>query len=107
MYYKIDHTNENKIGSGDGSITIRDARLTDREALFRLAQRDSTQLPDGPLMVAEVSGEIRAAAAVETGETIADPFHSTAELVRMLTVRIAELNGSSAPRRGLLRPLAA
>jgi hypothetical protein len=106
MYYKTDHTNENH-SNGSDAITIRMARLEDREALFRVAQRDSTHLPEGPLMVAAVGGEIRAAAAVETGETIADPFHSTAELVRMLTVRIAELNGSSAPRRGLLRPLAA
>jgi hypothetical protein len=106
MYYKTEHTSENH-SDGHDSITIRMARFEDREALFRVAQRDSTRLPEGPLMVAAVGGEIRAAAAVETGDTIADPFHSTAELVSMLTVRIAELNGSSAPRRGHLRPLAA
>jgi hypothetical protein len=103
MYYKTTHTNENNGHGGDGSITIRFARLTDREALFRVAQRDSKPLPEGPLMVAEVGDEIRAATAVRTGDAIADPFHSTAELVRMLALRIAQENGSSAPRNGLLR----
>ena len=59
-------------------LAIRPATEGDRLALTRLAGRDSTTVPAGDLLVAEVGGEIHAAIAVATGEAIADPFQSTA-----------------------------
>jgi hypothetical protein len=78
-------------------ISIRIAGDRDRAQLVRLAQRDSTALPDGPVLVAEVDGVIRAAVAIEGGATVADPFHRTAELVSLLRAR-AEQAGRR-PRR--------
>jgi hypothetical protein len=71
------------------STTIRAAGPADAAALRRLAQRDTQALPEGDLLVAIVDGEARAAISLASGKSIADPFHPTAELVRML-----ELHGS-------------
>jgi hypothetical protein len=79
-------------------ITIRFAYPDDAGALRRLAGLDSKPLPSGPLLVAEVSGELWAAVSV-TGESpaIADPFRHTAELVALLRERADRLNRR--PRR--------
>lgn len=84
MYYKLETNHRD-------SITIRHARSEDADAIARLAQRDSADVPAGDLLVAEVGGEVRAAVSIERGETIADPFHPTSELVRLLTARSAQL----------------
>jgi hypothetical protein len=87
------------------SITIRAARLEDADALRRVAQRDSRAVPEGELLVALVDGEARAAISLASGETIADPFHPTAELVGMLTLRVSRLCGEPRRSRGGLRRL--
>jgi hypothetical protein len=71
--------------------TIRGAVTGDAEALRRLAQLDSSQTPSGQVLVAEVDGELRAALAVDDGSVIADPFHSTAELVALLRAHAAHM----------------
>ena len=81
------------------SITIRAAGPEDVEALHRLAQRDSRPVPEGELLIALVDGEARAAISLASGETIADPFHRTEELVGMLTLRGSRLRGESRQRR--------
>jgi hypothetical protein len=81
------------------SITIRAAGPEDVEALHRLAQRDSRPVPEGELLIALVDGEPRAAISLASGETIADPFHRTEELVGMLTLRGSRLRGESRQRR--------
>jgi hypothetical protein len=91
-------------GRTETSIKIRAARLEDAEALRLLAQRDSRAVPDGELLVALVDGQARAAISLATGETIADPFHRTAELVWMLTRRFAQLYSRGAAASGR-RPL--
>ena len=63
------------------------------ESIERLAQLDSTRCPGSPLLVAAVDGEPRAAVPVERGRAIADPFHRTAELVSLLELRRAQMNG--------------
>jgi hypothetical protein len=73
-------------------ITIRAAGPEDIEALSRLAQRDSRAVPDGDLLIALVDGEARAAISLASGETVADPFHRTQELVEMLTLSAARLS---------------
>ena len=83
----------------ESSITIRAAGPHDVEALRRLAQRDSRAVPDGELLVALVGGEARAAIALASGETIADPFHRTEDLVRMLTLRGSQLHGETRQRQ--------
>jgi hypothetical protein len=83
----------------DTSITIRAAGPEDAEALRRLAQRDSRTVPDGELLIALVEGEARAAISLTSGEAIADPFHRTDELVRMLTVRGSQLRRETRQRR--------
>jgi hypothetical protein len=86
------------------SITIRAARGSDESALRHLAQRDTRPLPDGELLVALVDDEPRAAISLTTGEVIADPFHRTEDLVRMLALRFAQMHrGLPTPRRGLRR----
>ena len=95
MYYK-DST------QAQDSITIRPSRPDDADALRRLAERDSTELPGGELLVAFVGDELRAAIPVTGGRAIADPFHPTGELVRLLSARAKQLHAiSDGPRRGL------
>ena len=92
--YHPDSTHHN------ASVTIRAANVADRGALRRIAQRDSSTVPDGDLLLAEVGGEAQAAIALATGDVIADPFRPTAELVRMLSLRRAQLRGKvGRPRR--------
>lgn len=69
---------------GRDNVVLRSARTTDKAALRRLAGRDSDRVPDGPLLVAELGGELLAAHAPATGATIADPFRPTGHLVELL-----------------------
>lgn len=90
------------------NLTIRFAGSSDRDALLRLAQLDSTVEPHegAHVLVAEVGGEI-AAALPGGGDPIANPFRRTAGLVTLLEARAAEIAASKrAPRRrrlGVLR----
>jgi hypothetical protein len=69
-----------------------------------LAELDSTRCPRGRVLVAAVGGQPRAAVPLDGGPPIADPFHRTAELLSLLTLRAAQLNGGSS--RGNHRRLA-
>jgi hypothetical protein len=66
------------------------------------------------MLLAEVDGDLRAAVPLHGGEAIADPFHPTSELVRILQARarqLAEADSRRAPLRtrrvAALRPRAA
>jgi hypothetical protein len=86
-------------------ITIRFAYPDDAAALGRLAALDSQPLPPGPLLVAEVAGELWAAvSATGAPRAIADPFRQTAELVALLHERADRLIPRPQPRRAR-RPL--
>ena len=87
------------------SITIRLTRPSDVDELRRVAQRDSRTVPDGEVLIAIDQGEIRAAISLRSGEVIADPFHHTEELVRMLAMRRAEMLSATPRRRRALRRL--
>jgi hypothetical protein len=79
-------------------ITIRFAYPDDTTALRRLATLDSKPVPEGPLLVAEVAGELWAAVSItDEGPPIADPFRYTAELVTLLQERAYRL--TRRPRR--------
>jgi hypothetical protein len=87
-------------------IEIRPTQPADTDELRRVAQRDSRPLPDGELLVAVAEGEIRAAISLSSDEVIADPFHRTEEMVRMLALRRAQMvprGTPRPPRRGFRR----
>ena len=100
---KSDHNREtvrrSPLDEGLG-ITIRFAYPDDAASLRRLAALDSKPLPPGPMLVAEVAGELWAAVST-TGEAraIADPFRYTAELVTLLQERAERLAHSPQPPR--------
>jgi hypothetical protein len=78
-------------------ITIRPAGGDDHRALTRLAALDSaTGVPPGPLLVAEVDGELQVALSLRDGTAIADPFRPTAEIVALLR---AHAEAARTPRR--------
>ena len=79
-------------------IVIRFSERGDERALARLAGRDSQPVPAGALLVAEADGELRAALPLDGRGAVSDPFHPTAELVRLLELRRTPL-GREAPRR--------
>jgi hypothetical protein len=66
------------------TITIRPAYADDDAALGRLAALDSADVPDRPLLLAEVDGQLRVALSLADGSTIADPFARTSDLVELL-----------------------
>ncbi len=66
------------------SITIRQATTADAFALRRLAALDDRAALHGEVLLAEQSGDIRAALSLENGRAVANPFAPTAELVEML-----------------------
>ena len=75
-----------------GPILIRTSRPSDEAALRRLAALDSRTLPDGSFLLAEVAGELVAAAPLDVeGEPFGDPFRPTAELCELLRFRTCQL----------------
>ena len=80
------------------SVTIRPASDADAAALHRLAVLDSASVPAGPVLVAEVDGELRAAISLWDGRAIADPFHPSVSLLALMRAHIARAHGR---RRGV------
>jgi hypothetical protein len=78
----------------DSQVVIRVPSDADRAAVERLSQLEGRRT-DGPLLVAEVAGEVHAAIAISSGGVLADPFRRTAELVELLERSRAHLNGRS------------
>jgi hypothetical protein len=84
-------------------VVIRKAGTADRAALTRLAQRDSSSVPGGTLLLAEQDGALLAAVEIESDRAIADPFERTAEHVDLLRARAAQLRESQRPLRLIAR----
>jgi len=76
-------------------VTVRMMRPEDRAALVRLAALDSGPIPFGAWLVAEVEGELWAAAPLAGGHALADPFRPTADLVELLEMRAAHMRARS------------
>ena len=68
-------------------INIRLANETDNSSLLRLAALDSAPAPRGPVLVADLDGEIVAAHSIARSRSIADPFRSTADISELLELR--------------------
>jgi hypothetical protein len=68
-------------------ITITHSTEADEPKLWRLAALDDRRAPRGPALLAYVDGDLRAAVGLVDGRAVADPFHSTADIVEMLRLR--------------------
>jgi hypothetical protein len=66
------------------TISIRPAAADDGRTLVRLAALDSSPVPFGQVLIAEVDGQPKAALSLADGRVVADPFSRTAELVGLL-----------------------
>jgi hypothetical protein len=85
------------------SVLLRHATTSDESVLRDLAALDSTTLPAGPFLVAEVEGQAQAALSLSDGTAIADPFVRTAELVELLRAHGAAKASAARRRRGIGR----
>jgi len=88
------------------AITIRPAYADDALAIARLAALDCAGIPRGPLVVAEVDGELRAAMSISDFTAIADPFHRTLELVALLRDHVNRTHPASLTRDRRMGPAA-
>jgi hypothetical protein len=68
-------------------IKIRLADEGDSTTLLRLAALDSAPAPAGPVLVADLDGEIVAARSISSARSIADPFRPTADIRELLELR--------------------
>jgi hypothetical protein len=73
------------------SLTIRMATASDDGALERLAELDSAPVLSGPVLVAEVGGELWAAISLDDHQLVGDPFRPTGELQWLLVERARQL----------------
>ena len=69
------------------AYVIRLAGDADEEALRRLAELDSAQPLEHPILVGQVGGRIAAAIDLDSRRAIADPFQHTALLLSHLRMR--------------------
>jgi hypothetical protein len=90
-------TRRKEIPARTAPLRIRQARPADASALERLAQLDSSQVPRGDVLLAEVGDELWAALSLEDGHAVADPLRPSADAVLMLAERSTQL--SPRPRR--------
>jgi hypothetical protein len=75
-----------------GAIMIRVSRAGDAEGLRRLAGLECRTLPEGSFLVAEVNGELVAAAPIDVDAgPLANPFLATADLCEFLGLRARRL----------------
>ena len=95
----------------EARVTIRPLNAEDLAAVERVAQRDSTRVPGGSLLGADMDGRLVAAISTTTGKVVADPFVHTAGVVEALREQVGEdVDGRPARRSrlsSLLRPAAA
>jgi len=84
-------------------ITIKYSSPADRAAILRLAALDGRTEPDGAMLLAFASDELRAALPLAGGDAIADPFYRSGELVTLLRLRESALRKPARTRGRLLR----
>lgn len=74
---------------------IRRADANDAGALLRLVQLADRPAPREPVLLAESDGQLVAAVSTVTGETVADPFVATADVVALLEFRARQLDSAA------------
>ena len=72
-------TRRKEIPATPAPLRIRQARHADAAALERLAALDSSQVPHGDVLLAEVGDELWAALSLDDGHAIADPLRPSAD----------------------------
>src|SRR6476619_5884723 len=77
--------------TASADLTIRPARTSDAQALFRLASLDSARVPRGRVLLAVVGGEPCAAVSRDDFNAVADPFRPTGDLVLLLVERARQV----------------
>lgn len=90
-----------------GSLRIRYSRARDRAALKRLAALDGRTLPEGSFLVAEIGGNVAAAAPIDVDEDpLTDPLRPTANLRELLELQVvhARRHRRALARRAEQRP---
>jgi hypothetical protein len=89
----------------NAAMTIRRMDLTevDREAVQTLADRDSAQPLEAPVIGIEVEGRLLAALSLSTGGAVSDPFSRTDELRAILELRAGHLRRREQGGRSILR----
>ena len=80
---------------GRRAITIRRGQPADGPALARLEALAERRLPDAPLLVAEVDGELVAAAPEAGGTVVSDPFKVTLDVAELLRLRSSQLRAAA------------
>jgi hypothetical protein len=83
-----------------GVVTIRWAQAADLPAVRRLAALDTQAAPcaDELVLLAEVDGELWAAASADRSRRLADPFRPSGGLLELLLARVAQQCGAAADR---------
>ncbi len=74
------------------AVSLRVSSDDDAGALARLAELDSSRIPPGPMLLAEVDDHVRAAVSLADGSVLADPFHTTNETIKLLRARAKQLS---------------
>lgn len=93
MFRRSNNSHHASTGSNGRPILISLSGGT--PAVGRLAELEGRELPDGPFLLAEVDGELIAAAALDgESEPLADPFAPTAEVSELLRFRTRRLRSS-------------
>jgi hypothetical protein len=84
----------------NAAITIRrmDIADPDRAAVARLAELDTRETLDGPVLGVEVEGSLVAAISLASGAVVADPFSRTAELRTLLELRATQFHRRNGKR---------
>jgi hypothetical protein len=81
-------------GAWPDSVTIRRANADDTQALARLAALDSHPQLSGDVIVAEVAGELWAAAEIHGAWVLADPFRPSGELALIVAQRAGDVRAA-------------
>src|SRR5437868_57336 len=80
----------------DDGLTVRAACQRDAEAVRLLAALEGVTMPSGPMLVAQVGDDVRAALPLEGGRALADPFQPSAHMVELLELRARQLRAEDA-----------
>ncbi len=94
MRHRLPRSFESVVASRD-EIVIRHELATDDASIRDLADLTGRSLPAGPLLVAEVDGDLVAVAGAD-GTTLGDPFRVTLDVVELLRVRAGQLRAVAA-----------
>jgi hypothetical protein len=76
-------------------IALRLAHPADDAVLHRLADLSGRRVPSGRVLVAEVDGEVVAAADPD-GCVVSDPFRVTIDVAELLRLRASQLRAAAA-----------